>query len=390
MIRLIAIRQILSGCGSIEAETAFLADDREAARLIKAGDAMPEHQAAARPYSGKGYWTIKPEWKGATAVIVAGGPSVTTEQIDQLGKSDLKVIVVNNAATLVPWADMLYFCDDRWYDWHKDLVRNFGGMRVTLENIRLQSELEVRCVRDYGVTGFAPKSDGVMNGRNGGYQALHIAAWLGAARVLLLGFDMRAIDGQMHWHDEHPIRTPATIFDGWLSCFESLAPELQKRGVEVINCSPGSALKVFPHITLAAALGHEPPVLTAEQIAENDHYIETVTLEPLYAPLPIQYPQTPWPGVHPNQSNPEQDPGPFGDAGENVTERRGESPVKEEESRALSGLRDMLALQNGVPGQDGKDGKDGKDGRNGVDGVDGIDGIDGKDGVDVNSHTGSD
>src|SRR4051812_37749520 len=102
MMRLIALRQIMSGCGSIEPETMFIADEREAARLIKAGDAMPEQQAIQRPWGGKGYWLVQPEWKGETVVIVAGGPSVNAEQIDLLGRSgvDPKIIAINNAATL--------------------------------------------------------------------------------------------------------------------------------------------------------------------------------------------------------------------------------------------------------------------------------------------------
>jgi hypothetical protein len=269
MIELIAIRQIRHACGSIETGQVFIADEHEAERYIKRGDALRAYEYEQRPWSGRGFWSVTPEWKGETVAIVAGGPSLTSEQVEQVKPVDVhetslgsesrsfgvdRVIAINNAAQLAPWADILYFCDDRWYVWHRVEVDAFKGIRVTLENLKLQNEIEVRCLRDYGVTGFAPRNDGVTNGRNSGYQALHLAALLGAARVLLLGFDMRQVDGRMHWHKEHPIGTPPNIFKSWIDAFDTLKPELQRRGVEVINCSPQSALTAFPLMSLADAL----------------------------------------------------------------------------------------------------------------------------------------
>jgi hypothetical protein len=252
MMRLVALRDIQHGCGTIKAEHPFQADEHEALRLIDAGKAVAAADYEGLPWSGRGYWRVQPEWSGETAAIIAGGPSVTPEQAEAV--RGLHVIAVNNAVQLAPEADILYFCDARWYEWHRQTVRDFKRRRVTLENLRLQDDIEVRCLRDYGVVGFAPRNDGVTNGRNGGFQALHLAAWLGAGRVLLLGFDMRAANGRLHWHEEHPVHMGANIFEGWVEAFGSLAPELARRGVEVINCAPGSALHVFPRMPLEAAL----------------------------------------------------------------------------------------------------------------------------------------
>lgn len=283
MIRLVALKQIKTGCGSIEREQPFLADEHDAERYIREGFALPEHEYE-RAWSGRGYWHVQPEWKGQTVVILAGGPSLTREQVEIVmqvgsGNLDVRVIAINNAYELAPWADILYFCDDRWYEWHREEVQAFKGMRVTLENLKLQNEIEVRALRDYGVVGFAPRNDGVSNGRNSGYQALHLAAWLGAARVLLLGYDMRPIDGRQHWHEEHRVRTPANIFAGWISAFDSIASDLTRRGVEVINCSPGSALKAFPCMDLQAAfrgtLAPEPEPPPPDTTAASEPVHET-------------------------------------------------------------------------------------------------------------------
>lgn len=252
-MRLVALQTIRDSVGQISEGQAFDADGNRGAHLIATGAAATEADYARRPWSGRGYWNVQPEWHGESVCILGGGPSVTPAQVEQA--AGCKIIAINNAVQLAPDADILYFCDARWYRWHAAEVQAFAGMRVTLENLELQRELDVRCLRDYGVNGFAPKPDGVTNGRNGGFQALHLAAWLGAARVQLLGYDMRAADdGAMHWHAQHPVATPPTLFAYWLACFESLAPALEQRGVEVINCTPGSALDVFPRMSIEDAL----------------------------------------------------------------------------------------------------------------------------------------
>lgn len=310
-MRLVALRLVKHTAGSIHPGQSFSADPAYAQQLIDAGAATPEEQYASAPWSGEGYWRVQPEWAGESVAILGGGPGLTREQIDQLGRTDVRIIAINNAGELAPWADILYFCDARWYQWHKEKAAAFEGRRVTLENLALQRELEVRSLRDYGVLGFAPRSDGVCNGRNSGYQALQLAAWLGAARVLLLGFDMRQVEGRMHWHPEHPVATPANIFQGWLDCFEQLAPELEKRGCKVINCTPGSALKVFPHMTLAAALGLEPPAPSEAEVAANDRYLASLAAAPIYRPQPIEYPPAPPPSIEEEKPEPAPEAGFF-------------------------------------------------------------------------------
>ena len=110
------------------------------------------------------------------------------------------------------------------------------------------------CLRDYGAEGMPPKNDGVTNGRNSGFQALQMAVWMGASRILLLGFDMKIKDGRAHWHKEHPLPTPGNVFGSMIAAFNGIAPELKRRGVEVINCTPDSALTVFPYKSVDEAL----------------------------------------------------------------------------------------------------------------------------------------
>lgn len=164
------------------------------------------------------------------------------------------MIAINNAVYLAPWANILYFCDKRWLDWHRPVVDAFEGLRVTLENLTLKAEMPIFCLRDYGPEGMPTKNDGVTNGRNSGYQALQMAILLGAKRIFLLGFDMRAHNDKVHWHDEHPIPTPTNVFGAMIESFVKIAPILKQRGIEVINCTRESALKVFPYQSVERAL----------------------------------------------------------------------------------------------------------------------------------------
>ena len=60
--------------------------------------------------------------------IIASGPSLTQQQVDYC-RGKAKVVVINDNYLRAPWADYLYFCDDKWFQWHKDrdAFRQFAG-----------------------------------------------------------------------------------------------------------------------------------------------------------------------------------------------------------------------------------------------------------------------
>jgi hypothetical protein len=162
------------------------------------------------------------------------------------------VIAVNNCFRIAPWADLLYACDGAWWRQYVD-AKDFAGLKVT---------------QDPSVEGIlrVPSEDGeglsldplrIHQGGNSGYQAINLAVLLGVREIILLGFDLHAPGRRRHWHPDHPIgmNNPDTSnFEGWLKRFDELPPDLERAGVRVINCSPGSALKVFPSSALEDAL----------------------------------------------------------------------------------------------------------------------------------------
>ena len=197
-----------------------------------------------------GHWWPAPRlWPGETVACLGGGPSLTQADVDRL-RGRARVIAINDAWRLATWADVLYGCDWRWWLKHRG-VPGFAGLKVSLSNSHghLVDYPEIRLLENTGVDGLEVRASGLRTGRNGGYQAINLAVHLGARRILLLGYDMRAAtDGRTHWFGDHadwPTR-PSVYATAMLPHFAGLAAALRDAGVETINCTPGSVLTAFP------------------------------------------------------------------------------------------------------------------------------------------------
>lgn len=208
-------------------------------------------------------WTVDPLWRGETVAIIGGGPSLTLEQVEAC-RGRCRVIAVNTAYKLAPSADILYWCDDAWGHWHREDpdFRAFAGIKVALGNARTwEMDKSIRVLENYGERPeLCLLRDGVHTFRNSGGQAMNLAYHLGVKRMLLLGFDMKpASDGRTHWHAGasygHRRPTPPQDFSrSMMPCFPELSASLKAKGVEVLNCTPGSALTVFPFQPIEAAI----------------------------------------------------------------------------------------------------------------------------------------
>lgn len=211
------------------------------------------------------YWHVEPEWRGETVAILASGPSLTQEQVD-LCMGRVRVVAINSSVQLAPHADILYFCDRRWFNWNKEDVLSFRGARVTLDNVQLKNEIDgLRCVKNVANQGYADKNWQVCTGRNSGYQAINMVGHLGVARIILLGYDMRVAPDpsdprgyRTHFHGGHPTETrPEHFSDTMLPQFQHLPGPLATRGIGVVNCTPGSALTCWPMRDLEEVLQDE-------------------------------------------------------------------------------------------------------------------------------------
>jgi hypothetical protein len=206
-------------------------------------------------------WSVPRLWPGETVAIFGGGPSITQEQVNAC--RGLHSIAVNDAYLLAPWAEILYFADERWWRWHKDLenFRAFQGLKVSIEQGKFTVESpDVRILKnlsDGERNVLSEDPTGIATGRASGYQAINIAYLAGAKRIILLGFDCKFDGDRTNWHQNHKVKTPRAWLHEMPRYFTKLADALEARGVDVVNCSPGTALNCFRKAELAEVLGGE-------------------------------------------------------------------------------------------------------------------------------------
>ena len=205
----------------------------------------------------KHYWTVTPEWYGETAYLLGCGPSLNRADVNQL--QGRRVIAINDSYLLAPWAEILYWCDNKWWLQHKErIAETFRGRVIaTLEN-----QIDgVRALRNAGQLGLETDPGAIRNGSNSGYQAINLAVHLGVKRIVLLGYDMQVNGDRLHWQPRTDMQTAQgfqrTLQVTMLPKFEYLREPLRRLGVEVVNCTVNSALKVWPYRILEQVLREE-------------------------------------------------------------------------------------------------------------------------------------
>lgn len=230
-------------------------------------------------------WTVPKLWDGGDAWIIGGGASMPRQfdipedviQRVMNGKEDVSayspylsplhnkhVIGVNNAYRIGNWIDICFFGDCSWYLVHRLALAKFPGLKITccirfaaksgknMEGIKyLAKDKAIR----YGIS---TNPSTVAWNANSGAAAISLAANLGAKRIILLGFDMSLDQNhRSHWHRQHhPTKKtpPLPPFKRHLRGFPDIASHAKKRGIEIINCSPVSAIKEFKVVPVAKLL----------------------------------------------------------------------------------------------------------------------------------------
>ncbi len=210
-------------------------------------------------------WSVEPEWAGETAAIMASGPSMTRAQADYV-RGRCRVIAVNNQGidtdcdgarvpALAPWADVLYAADLKWWRHYHERALQFAGRKVTIHDTLPWPEVfSLKQSADHA--SFDPRPTHLVSGGNSGYQAIHLAVHLGATRIVLLGFDMKnGRNGRRHWFGNHPGRLDSMgRYAGWIRAMDKFSRVLTHRGIDVVNCTPDTALRCFRRSTLEKEL----------------------------------------------------------------------------------------------------------------------------------------
>lgn len=200
---------------------------------------------------------VEPRWSGL-CIVAATGPSLTPEIADACRGH--RIVAVNDAYRLLPFADVLYACDRKWIEHHEG-CSEFRGEKWSSHQPRCNEKLDVagkygwRLVQGQTAHGFSIDPAVIHYGRNSGFQAINLAILFGAIRIVLVGFDMRTVNGSTHFFGDHPDEIKnGPMYGSFIPHFERAAKQMPA-GIEILNCTPGSALKCFPEAHLGDALG---------------------------------------------------------------------------------------------------------------------------------------
>lgn len=196
-------------------------------------------------------------WPNSTIVCLGTGPSLTQDDIDFV-HGEAKVIAVNDAYRVAPWAHVLYAADHYWWRLHEG-VPTFRGMKYSIMPDGHQTPQrefhDVEILRNTGQDGLERDPHALRTGENSGYQAINLAVHLGASRIILLGYDLQNTGGRKHFFGDHPPSLQQhSQYATFLRHFATLPEPLAAAGVQVMNATRATALTVFPQMDLKHAL----------------------------------------------------------------------------------------------------------------------------------------
>lgn len=212
-------------------------------------------------------WQVPRKWGGRPAFLLAGGPSLgpaladgRLERLRELQAAKrCKVIAINKALDLAPWAEVLFAGDGRFFEWERSRrLPTFTGRYMVTGSHELRGPKwahvhELRWDRALAYS----RTPSTIAGACSGGMAMNVAALFGAGREILVGFDFRRDDkGREHWHDGHrdkegkPVPSKTSNWSKFRKAIERMGPHLQADGIEVVNVNPSSALRCFPFVEL--------------------------------------------------------------------------------------------------------------------------------------------
>lgn len=185
-------------------------------------------------------------------VVAAPGPSLDRDQAIIIQNSEAKIIAVNDAYRMFDRVDILYGSDAAWWKYNYDLIKDLECEKVCMQPTNLEG---ISHVENGGRYGLSLKKGCLANGKNSSYAAMNLALQLGAERIVFVGLDLKRVQGKNHFFGEHPepIRRESN-YNMFIESFLQVKPIIADLEVEVINCTPNSALGCFPKMGLEEAL----------------------------------------------------------------------------------------------------------------------------------------
>ncbi len=228
------------------------------------------------------WWSVPKMWDGGDCWIIGGGVSmprqfgipesviegvssrqapvsVYSDYLSQLHNKN--VIGVNISFMLGDWVSVLYFCDTSFYRVYHKEINAFHNLKVTCVNhlprTMLPSTRNIKRLRRDMRKGLGRDPGLIQWNYNSGVAAMNFATHAGVKRIILLGFDMKPLEGKTHYHSgirNYRNSTVPATFRKFLRSFPNVATDAKKMKVEILNVSPESALTCFRKVKLEELL----------------------------------------------------------------------------------------------------------------------------------------
>lgn len=209
-----------------------------------------------------------------TAVLIATGPSLSPEQLNIVGDANVFSFGINNTYQIIPWLDVHLSCDGPWWRWygHDPALREHSAESFTWYP-DVAEWLGIRYIKAVDKRGISTDPGIIHINCGSGPMMMNLACHYGFEKLVLIGHDMKFAkdyDGRRrkigseprHYFGEYPgplrhfpsVRVRQGVLDGLIERYKQIAPEIADLGIDVVNCTPGSALDCFRMSTLEKEL----------------------------------------------------------------------------------------------------------------------------------------
>lgn len=216
---------------------------------------------------------IKPIYAGETIIVAGTGPSInknTIKTVNNARKTGKARVFGSNRAYQIFDVDLLHGCNkefwDYWYE-HDPALAGSPFLKYTTRPELKGVYKGLEYIKEVWIDGLSRDPSCIAAHHGTGPQAVNLAYLFGAKRILLIGWDMRfpgKVDNRTYKQPRrylgedaltknHWPRTGADgALDGLINEMKTIKPE--DYGIEIINCTPGSAMRCFPMMDLTEAL----------------------------------------------------------------------------------------------------------------------------------------
>ena len=210
---------------------------------------------------------VRRQFEGQTVVCIGTGPSLTLDDVDVARRKGFVLAGCNNTAFDVPDLAVLYGCNFGWWETYWERVKSHPAEKWTT-NKPAATLYGLHWIDEKDAPGLSTSPKVIHHGHGSGYSLLNLVYLMGAAKIVLLGYDMKysaSYDGRnrvigptpRHYFGEYPealqhwpsVSVKGGVHVQLLELYLSVA----KQGlVPIVNASRDTALACFPRADIAA------------------------------------------------------------------------------------------------------------------------------------------